>query len=54
MTLLAGDLGGTKTILSIYDWNNGPKKIFQKKYLSSEWISFESIIKDFRDSYLET
>jgi len=47
MNLLAGDLGGTKTILAIFSNENYPKKLFNKYYLSSEWKSFDSIFEDF-------
>ncbi len=50
MNFLACDLGGTKVLLGIYkkDVNDGsPKLIFKKKYLSSEWNSFEQILEDF-------
>ena len=47
MNLLAGDLGGTKTILAVYSNENYPKKLFSKYYISSEWKSFESILEDF-------
>ena len=47
MNLLAGDLGGTKTILAIYSNENYPKKLFEKYYISSEWKSLYPIFKDF-------
>jgi len=47
MNLLAGDLGGTKTILAIYSNESYPKKLFEKYYISSEWKSFYSIFEDF-------
>ena len=47
MNLLAGDLGGTKTILAVYSNENYPKKLFNKYYISSEWKSFDSIFEDF-------
>ena len=47
MNLLAGDLGGTKTILAVYSNENYPKKLFQKYYISSGWKSFDSIFEDF-------
>ena len=47
MNLLAGDLGGTKTILAIYSNENYPKKLFEKYYISSEWKSFYSLFEDF-------
>ena len=47
MNLLAGDLGGTKTILAVYSNENYPKKLYEKYYISSEWKSFYSIFEDF-------
>jgi len=50
MNFLACDLGGTKVLLGIYkkDVNdNSPKLILKKKYLSSDWDSFELILEDF-------
>ena len=50
MNFLACDLGGTKVLLGIYkkDVNDdSPKLIFKKKYLSSDWHSFEPILEDF-------
>ena len=47
MNLLAGDLGGTKTILAIYSDEAHPKKLYNKYYISSEWKSFDSIFDDF-------
>ena len=50
MNFLACDLGGTKVLLGIYktDANeDSPKLIFKKKYLSSEWDSFDLILEDF-------
>ena len=43
MNLLAGDLGGTKTILAVYSNESYPKKLFNKYYISSKWKSFNSI-----------
>jgi len=47
MNLLAGDIGGTKTLLGVYKWNDEPVKIHQKKYISKEWSSLELIITDY-------
>ena len=50
MNFLACDLGGTKVLLGIFkkDMNDdSPKLIFKKKYLSSNWNSFELILEDF-------
>ena len=50
MNFLACDLGGTKVLLGIFEKeinNNSPKLIFKKKYISSDWDSFELILEDF-------
>ena len=50
MNFLACDLGGTKVLLGIYkkDVNHdSPSLIFKKKYISSDWDSFELILEDF-------
>jgi len=50
MNFLACDLGGTKVLLGIFEEeinNNLPKLIFKKKYISSDWSSFELILEDF-------
>ena len=50
MNFLACDLGGTKTLLGVYEKLNNsniPKLIFKKKYFSNEWDSLYSILDDF-------
>ena len=50
MNFLACDLGGTKVLLGIYkkDVNHdSPSLILKKKYISSEWDSFELILEDY-------
>ena len=50
MNFLACDLGGTKVLLGIFEKvinDDSPKLLFKKKYLSSEWDSFELILEDF-------
>ena len=47
MNLLAGDLGGTKTILAVYSNEKHPIKLFSQHYYSSKWSSFDSIFVDF-------
>ena len=50
MNFVACDLGGTKVLLGIFkkDLNDdSPKLILKKKYISSEWESFELILEDF-------
>ncbi|WP_269622823.1 glucokinase [Prochlorococcus marinus] len=47
MNLLAGDIGGTKTLLGIYKFDGKLKLIIKEKYLSREWQSFNQILKEF-------
>ena len=47
MTILAGDLGGTKTLLAIYKSDNSLEKIYQQKYLSNQWNSFSEMLDEF-------
>ena len=50
MNFLACDLGGTKVLLGIYERvinDDSPKLLFKKKYVSSDWDSFELILEDF-------
>ena len=50
MNFLACDLGGTKVLLGIFENAlnaNSPKLVCKKKYISSDWNSFEPILEDF-------
>ena len=47
MTILAGDLGGTKTLLAVYQSEDSLEKIHQRKYISKEWSSLVEIINSF-------
>jgi len=50
MNFLACDLGGTKVLLGIFEkviHDDSPKLICKKKYISSDWNSFELILEDF-------
>ena len=45
-TLLAGDMGGTKTLLALYELNgNQLKKRHQQRYVSAEWSSLEPMLQ---------
>ncbi len=45
---LAGDLGGTKTFLAIYEWCGGELiEIYQQRYRSSDWDCLESMLNNF-------
>mgnify|MGYP001320642187 CR=1 FL=1 len=50
MNFLACDLGGTKVLLGMFKKeinDESPNLIIKKKYISSEWVSFELILEDF-------
>ena len=50
MNYLACDLGGTKVLLGIFERvmnDDSPKLLFKKKYVSSDWDSFELMLEDF-------
>jgi len=47
MFILSGDIGGTKTHLSLVDVNNPKIKKYEKKYLSQHYNNFSDIIIDF-------
>ena len=50
MNFLACDLGGTKVLLGIFERvinDDSPKLLFKKKYVSSDWNTFELILEDF-------
>ena len=50
MNFLACDLGGTKVLLGIFEKvinDDSPKLLFKKKYISSNWDSFDLILEDF-------
>ncbi|MAR08112.1 MAG: glucokinase [Cyanobium sp. NAT70] len=50
-TLLAGDMGGTKTLLALYGLNDGRlEMLHQKRFLSSEWPSLEPMLQEFLGS----
>ncbi len=47
-TYLAGDLGGTKTLLAIYSDQNGTlKQEHVQRYVSAEWTSLDSMLSHF-------
>jgi len=47
-TFLAGDLGGTKTLLSIYGQSEeGLQPLFSQRFTSGEWPSLEAMLKRF-------
>lgn len=48
MTLLAGDIGGTKTLLQIASFNDGVCRVLkERRYTNDVFASFEEILADF-------
>ena len=47
MNYLAGDIGGTKTRLAIFQTSSNLINIHQKDYSSNQWPSLESILSEF-------
>ena len=46
--LLAGDIGGTKTIMALYSIASGPlKPVFEQSYASGSYADLDSIIEEF-------
>lgn len=50
--ILAGDIGGTKTILAIFD-ENSFKLIVSQEFKSRDYESFENILNIFKEKYSE-
>ena len=50
MNFLAGDIGGTKTLLGIFKWEDKLIKLHQHKYHSSEWNSLEPMLLHFLEN----
>ena len=54
-TYLAGDLGGTKTLLAIYSDQNGKlKQEHVQRYVSAEWTSLDSMLIHFLQTRPDT
>jgi len=48
--ILAGDIGGTKTLLALFESNKGnPIELRRKRYVSKDFENLEIIVKDFLD-----
>jgi len=49
MTILAGDIGGTKTLLQLADIEVGERYdvIFEKRYISADWDDLTPMVQDF-------
>ncbi len=47
MKFLAGDLGGTKTLLAVFSWDGALRKLHQQKYISAEWKCLEQMVQHF-------
>ena len=54
MTVLAGDIGGTKTLLQLSEPGaDGFKVIFEKRFVSAHYPLFDGMLKDFMDEALK-
>ena len=50
MNVLAGDIGGTKTILTVYSIEGGPRApLAEKSYPSRRYDTFEAMVREFVD-----
>jgi glucokinase len=50
--ILAGDIGGTKTNLALYEYNDGKLKLqVQHQFVSQKYQSFSDVIQEFISSY---
>lgn len=50
--ILAADVGGTKTLMCLFDENNGkPREVRTSKYVSCDFDSLHAIIKEFLKDY---
>ncbi len=50
MNVIAGDIGGTKTILAVYTTEGGPRApLAEKSYPSRHYETFEAIVREFLD-----
>ncbi|HDL53772.1 MAG TPA: glucokinase, partial [Proteobacteria bacterium] len=46
--LLAGDIGGTKTVLAVFSPETGPREpLFEAVYRSADYVGLETIAADF-------
>lgn len=51
MTVLAGDIGGTKTLLQISQpGESGFKVVFEKRFVSADYTKFEIMLQEFLDA----
>src|SRR5947209_463769 len=51
--ILAGDIGGTKTHLALFNENEKRKWVVDAKYKSSEYKNLSNIVKEFLESQPE-
>jgi len=50
VTILAGDIGGTKTLLTLADVSeNGFDTLFEKRFVSADYPQFEPMVQEFMD-----
>ena len=52
-TLLAGDIGGTKTLLSLYSAGGShPEPLVQERFASADWNDLEPMVNHFLENGL--
>ena len=49
MTVLAGDIGGTKTLLQLSEHERGVQAVFEKRYVSADYAEFDHMLQAFMD-----
>jgi glucokinase len=53
--IFAGDIGGTKTLVALFDWNTERvEPLFEETYPSKEYPSLQAILHEFFESYKGT
>ena len=51
ISLLAGDMGGTKTLLGLFSWDGLQlRKLHQHRYSSAQWAEMEPMLEHFLDN----
>ncbi|MFL0782436.1 MAG: glucokinase, partial [Prochlorococcus sp.] len=51
ISLLAGDMGGTKTLLGLFSWDGLQlRKLHQHRYNSAQWAAMEPMLESFLDN----
>ncbi|RMH33589.1 MAG: glucokinase [Nitrospirae bacterium] len=50
--IVAGDIGGTKTLLALFDWRDARvEPVWEERYWSADYASFEDVLNEFLEEY---